>query len=130
MKRVFVSVFALAALLLGSCAPSVMQPSVPPAVPQASVQDSAGGGLKFLGESLWFAAGTLEAWDVQVKVSGDNLRVNAPDFCRVDRADILCTFSKIPAGKNFVLPMTGSNISAVAVYKRPNGLSFSSQARR
>ncbi|MDO4246787.1 MAG: hypothetical protein Q4C89_12250 [Deinococcus sp.] len=130
MKWRFAGLFALVALLLGSCAPSVMQPSVPPAVAPANVQDSAGGGLKFLGESLWFAAGTLEAWDVQVKISGDNLRVNAPDFCRVDRADILCTVAKIPAGKNFVLPMTGSNISAVAVYKRPNGLSFSSQARR
>lgn len=51
-------------------------------------------------------------------------------YCQVKQTDILCTVPVLPAGKNFILPMKGSNISAVAVYKRVSGQQYSSTAQR
>lgn len=79
---------------------------------------------------LNFSAGQLDAFDLVVKVSGDDLRVNAPTYCRAERRDILCTVPTVPAGKNFILPMKGSNLSAVATYKRASGTAYSSEARK
>ncbi|WP_288480493.1 hypothetical protein [uncultured Deinococcus sp.] len=79
---------------------------------------------------LNFSAGQLDVLDLVVKVSGDDLRVNAPTYCRADRQDILCTVPTVPAGKNFILPMKGSNLSAVATYKRASGTAYSSEARK
>ncbi len=79
---------------------------------------------------LKFSAGQLDVLDLTVKVSGNDLRVNAPRYCRTDRQEILCTVPDVPAGKNFILPMKGSNLSAVATYKRASGTAYSSEARK
>lgn len=106
-------------LLLAACAPTV-----------ARAPDPDGGGLKFVGSTLFFGAGLSDVLDLYVTISGSDLRVNAPQFCRVNRADIVCTVPTLPKGGNFVLPMKGSNLSAVAKYKRLSGMSFSSEARQ
>lgn len=79
---------------------------------------------------LTFTAGSLDALDLKLVLSGTSLKVNAPSWCVVDRQDIVCTVKLLPAGKNFVLPMRGSNLSAVATYKRASGLSYSTQVRQ
>lgn len=127
MKRGIAGLFAVAALLLGACAPV----AVPPLTAPPSVSDKEGeGGLHFVQDDLWFKAGLLDAFDVNITIRGKDLRVNAPQHCQVKQTDILCTVPVLPAGKNFVLPMTGSNISAVAVYKRVSGQQYSSVAQR
>lgn len=105
----------------------------PPTLVQASVPDPGQAVLGFqTGKDavLGFSAGKLDAFDLVVKVSGEGLRVNAPSYCHVERRDILCTVPTLPAGKNFILPMKGSNLSAVATYKRASGTAYSSEARK
>lgn len=99
---------------------------------QQTALDPDGGGLQPLQGPLavWFMAGQSDALDVQITITGNHLRANAPDYCTVNGQAILCNIPTLPAGKNFVLPMKGSNLSAVAVYKRLNGLSYSSQVRQ
>ncbi|WP_288481801.1 hypothetical protein [uncultured Deinococcus sp.] len=115
--------------LLG-CAPSIT------ATPTPTLSDPGQAGLYFLATStgdtatLSFSAGQFDAFDLTVKVSGNDLRVNAPRYCRTDRQEILCTVPDVPAGKNFILPMKGSNLSAVATYKRASGTAYSSEARK
>ncbi|GBF05830.1 hypothetical protein DAERI_060090 [Deinococcus aerius] len=121
MKRLRVSAL-LGCLLLAACAPGLTRP--------ASEPDPDGGGLRFMGTTLFFGAGLSDVLDLSILISGTDLRVNAPQFCRVNRADIECTVPKLPKGGNFVLPMRGSNISAVATYKRLSGKSYGSEARQ
>ncbi len=128
MKRGLLGgLLAVAALLLGACAPA---PTAPPLSPLPSVSDKQGGGLTFEPGALWFKAGTLDALDVNITVRGNDVRVNAPQYCRAQGMDILCTVPTLPAGKNFILPMKGSNLSAVATYKRVDGVTYSSAARQ
>ncbi|KQR22710.1 hypothetical protein [Deinococcus sp. Leaf326] len=124
MRRLLVFT-VIGALGLAGCAPT--------AFVQASVPDPGQAVLGFqTGKDavLGFSAGKLDAFDLVVKVSGEGLRVNAPSYCHVERRDILCTVPTLPAGKNFILPMKGSNLSAVATYKRGGGQSFTTEARR
>lgn len=123
---------ALACLLtLAACAPAAV-PSVGGGA--VAVVDPSDGGRAFLsatwGEKVAFYAGSLDAYDLVLRVSGDGLRVNAPEYCRVDVRDVLCTVPQLPAGKNFVLPMRGSRLSAVATYKRSSGSLHRAQARQ
>lgn len=114
----------LVACALAGCAPS--QVAAPP------LADPDRADLVFFADplALKFGAGLADALDVRVTVNGDDLRVNAPTYCKLDRQQIVCTVPRVPAGKNFVLPMRGSNLSAVATYKRISGRSFTSNARR
>lgn len=120
MKRALLAL--VAGLLLAGCTLRLA----------TTAPDPDGGGLKFMGSPpvLFFGAGLSDVLDLSIKISGADLRVNAPQFCQVDRHDIICTVPKVPKGGNFVLPMRGSNISAVATYKRLSGMSYSSEARQ
>lgn len=122
MKRASV---VLAALLLGACAPTANNVSTAPLDPY-------GGGLKPIRTPpvIWFSAGTIDLFDLVVTIYGSNLRANDIEHCKVDGMAIKCTVPALPAGQNFVLPMKGSNISAVATYKRSNGQSYSSIVRQ
>lgn len=125
MNRRTAPLMLLSALMLGACAPVAMQPATSPL-------DVYGGGLKPIGTppAIWFSAGTADLFDLVVTIKGSNMRANAPDWCAASGADIVCNVPSLPAGRNFVLPMRGSNISAVATYKRASGMSFSSTARQ
>lgn len=125
---------ALACLLtLAACAPAAV-PSVGGGT--VAVVDPSDGGRAFL-SATWseyskvaFYAGSLDAYDLVLRVSGDGLRINAPEYCRVDVRAILCTVPQLPAGRNFVLPMRGSRLSAVATYKRASGSTHRAQVRQ
>lgn len=121
MKRAML--FLLACVAVG-CAPS--QVAAPP------LADPDRADLVFVTDplALHFSAGLSDVLDFKVTLSGDDLRVNAPTYCKVDRQDIVCLVPRLPAGRNFVLPMRGSNLNAVATYKRASGRSFTSNARR
>jgi hypothetical protein len=79
--------------------------------------------LRFAPEppGVLFYGGGPVTLDFTLTVSGDSLRINAPQWCKPDQDRILCTVPVIPAGKNFILSLSGSNISAVARYKRQSG---------
>ncbi len=125
MKRRTFLLLVLGGLVLGACAPVTT-------APQTSALDPYGGGLKPLGTppALWFMAGSKDVFSLTVTVSGNNLRANAPDWCAASGANIVCTVPTLPAGKNFVLPMKGSNLSAVAVYKRFDGVTYNSVVKQ
>jgi hypothetical protein len=110
------------ALSLAACAPALT----------TSAPDPDQGRLSLTGPPLVldFVAGLSDVKDLVVTISGADLRVNAPKYCRADRQQIVCTVPTLPKGGNFMLPMKGSNISAVATYKRLSGQSFSSEARQ
>jgi len=81
---------------------------------------------------LWFelSAGPLPLYDLRVAVTYSELRANTPKWCKPDGNRVLCTVPTLPAGKNFVLPMKGSNISIVARYKREqSGKDFTRRAQ-
>lgn len=134
MKRSLV--IGVLALGLAACAPN-MSPVAPVVGGGAvSVADPADEGRASL-SATWgeqskatFYAGSLDAYGVVLRVSGDGLRVNAPSYCRADVRDILCTVPQLPAGKNFVLPMRGSRLSVVATYKRASGHTYRSQVHQ
>ena len=131
MKRaclLLVSVLSLAA-----CAPTTSPVVGGGAV---AVVDPADEGRAYL-SATWaeqskvgFYAGSLDAYDLVLRVSGDGLRINAPNYCRVDVRDILCTVPSLPAGRNFMLPMRGSRLSVVATYKRASGHTYRSQVHQ
>ena len=101
----------LLALVLGlaACAPAII------------VSDGDPGTLTLTQQGLIFASGPTMAYELRLEVAGSALRVNAPQWCKPDGSVIACLVPTIPAGKNFLLPLTGSNISAVARYKRQLG---------
>ena len=109
---------------LGACAPA-------PAQTTPSDRDQAVLNITGTPPTLLFGAGISDVVDLHILIKGKDLRVNAPTFCKPANVfDVLCTVPRLPAGKNFVLPMRGSNLSAVATYKRGNGQSYSSVARQ
>lgn len=118
------SLLLLSGLLLAGCAPQTNSTAM------LSVDST--GGFSPIGTppAIWFAAGKADVSNLVLTVSGDALRANAPDYCKVNAAKIICTVPTLPAGQNFVLPMKGSNISAVATYKRGDGLSYSSTVKQ
>lgn len=71
-------------------------------------------------QEVRFGAGLSDVELYRLAVSGGTIRVNDAR-CRAEAPGIVCRFEPglpVPAGKNFVLPITGTNLSAVAVYKR------------
>ncbi|GGO24671.1 hypothetical protein [Deinococcus humi] len=122
MKRSLV----LASLLCGlvACAPAATV--APP--------DRDGAALRLAsiegGVTAYFNAGLSDVFPLKFTITGSDLRVNAPQYCNVSNAAILCTVPRLPAGGNFVLPMRGSNISVVALYKRASGAEFKLTAQQ
>ena len=106
----------LASLMLAGCAPA-LEPATPPDSDPATVNIVQKDEFTIFG----FAAGPLVAYDLRVEITGANLRLNAPAWCKPDADAVRCTVPELPAGKNFILPMTGSNITVVAKYKRALG---------
>lgn len=124
MRRGVSAAVLLLAGVLAACAPAA---TLPPS------RDSDQAVLNITGTppTLLFGAGISDVVDLAITIKGKDLRVNAPEFCKPANVyDVLCTVPRLPAGKNFVLPMRGSNLSAVATYKRGNGQSYSSVARQ
>ena len=93
------SLFLLATLALSSCAPQL---TAPPDNDPATVTLSQHDGFTFL--DFW--AGPLPVYDLRIEISYSNLRLNAPAWCKPDAKKVRCTVPTLPAGKNFVLPMT------------------------
>ena len=103
----------LATLALAACAPATVGPS-----------DGDPGTLTLErgdAQQLDFAPGALAAYDIQLTVSGSALRVNAPQWCKVGGAAIACLVPVVPAGRHFLLPLTGIDVGAVVRYKRQPG---------
>ncbi|AFZ66052.1 hypothetical protein [Deinococcus peraridilitoris] len=126
MKRVWL----LGLLMLGACAPSTSTSG-----PQFSPEDTAAlelgkgdaaslsRGFSGRGEpALRFSAVGQDVTLGQWKLSGSRLRLNDAR-CVVNGPEVLCDFSRVlvPAGKSFVLEMTGEHVDVFARYRLPDG---------
>ena len=120
MKRA--ALMLLSALALAACAPALTQPDNDPAT--LTLLTTAGAATL-----LTFFAGNADAY-LKLTLKGNDLRVNAAKYCVPERSGIVCTVPRVPAGGNFVLPVTGSNIDAVAECKRLNGAMFRREAKQ
>lgn len=117
----------LLGVLLAGCAPALFSGSpvvsaTAPADPSAATLSASWSAEQ---SRVTFGAGTEAALGYTLKIDGVGVRVNAPQVCRVVDLSVLCTVPTLPAGGNFILPMRGSNLSAVATYKRASGQQFS-----
>lgn len=112
---------------LVACAPAATGgPPSAPDLDSAALRLAASDG----GVTAYFNAGLSDVLPLKFTVTGNDLRVNAPQYCNVSNAAILCTVPRLPAGGNFVLPMRGSNINVVALYKRASGAEFKLMAQQ
>jgi hypothetical protein len=111
VKRVLLALLTLAA---AACAPN------------AAPRDPASAGLSIVPSSSYstvrFAAGTADAFNVQLEVYGVGVRVNAPTLCRLENAGkVVCQIGTLKTGTVFNLPASGSALAARAQFKRGIG---------
>ena len=114
MKKRFCLLTLVGLLSLAACTPRLSPQPVDNDPARLSLRQAAGDSYS----TLNFWSGALDVYALRLVLTGSDLRVNALKYCAVDNQQIRCTVPSVPAGGNFVLPISGSNISAVAVYKR------------
>lgn len=92
----------------------------------SGLQDQHGATVQVKPDSVMVSAGDWDVLGGVVTIYGADLRVNEPS-CKAVEMHLECTLPAFPAGRNYVLPLSGSHVVADAVVLRPDGLAYTAR---